>query len=272
MKRALLYLVLVFAGIFMVSWVLYPTGSPGGKTGSPGDGSNCTECHAGVAQQATGWITSNIPVTGYIPGQNYTLTAVGTHTGVARFGFEVTSEDAANAKKGTITITDAAQTQLVNAGKAITHTFDGTTPSGDSKSWSFDWIAPASGSGIITFYGAFNAANGNGNTTGDVIYLSTYSVSEASTGITNNIADLADIKTFPNPFTDFLDITFGSLEEPVRRIRISSQDGKMVWARDIQNGTMDKYHIDASSFSKGVYFVTIILSDKEQAVYKVVKN
>jgi len=106
---SLLYTLIIIGGMVMASYVLYPTGSPGGKTGSQGDGSaNCTECHSGVAQQASGWITSTIPVSGYMPGQTYTITATGTHAGVAKFGFEVTAEDASAAKKGTIIVTDAA--------------------------------------------------------------------------------------------------------------------------------------------------------------------
>jgi len=271
--RSLLYTLLVTGGMLMASYVLYPTGSPGGKTGSPGDGfANCTECHSGNPQQASGWITSNIPAAGYMPGQTYTITATGTHTGVAKFGFEVTAEDASAAKKGTIIITDAVQTQTANSNKSITHTVDGTALSGDSKSWSFDWTAPSTGTGTVTFYGAFNAANGNGNNTGDVIYITSRSYLEFATGIGDDNDKLADINIFPNPFTDQLNIASGNLEEPVKSIRISGLDGKSVWSADIKNGNQGKHHIDASGFSKGIYFVSVIFSDNRLAAYKVVKN
>ena len=271
--RSLLYTLLVIGGMSMASYVLYPTGSPGGKTGSPGDGSaNCTGCHSGIAQQASGWITSNIPAAGYMPGQTYTITATGTHTGVAKFGFEVTAEDASAAKKGTIIVTDEAQTQTANANKSITHTVNGTSPAGDSKSWSFDWTAPSTGTGTVTFYGAFNAANGDGNNTGDVIYITSRPYLEFSTGIGDDNDKLADINIFPNPFTNQLNIASGNLEEPVKSIRISGLDGKSVWSADVKNGNQHKHHIDASGFSKGIYFVSVIFSDNRQAVYKVVKN
>ena len=58
----------------------FSTGSPGGKTGSPTDGVNCTQCHyAGSGSGAT--ITSNIPSTGYVPGTTYTITANIAQTG-----------------------------------------------------------------------------------------------------------------------------------------------------------------------------------------------
>ncbi len=151
----------------------YSSGSPGGRTGSPGDGGNtCTQCHGGTATNMMGWITSNVPASGYVPGQTYTFTATGTHSGVQLFGFELTVETANGTKIGTLIITDPDRTQLTNGGDAVTHTSDGTGPSGNSNSWSVNWTAPASAQGQIGIYAAFNAANGNGNTSGDVIYKS----------------------------------------------------------------------------------------------------
>ena len=57
----------LFSIIICLAILFYPkpsnsngTGSPGGKTGSPTDGVNCTQCHyAGSGTGAT--ITSNIP-------------------------------------------------------------------------------------------------------------------------------------------------------------------------------------------------------------------
>lgn len=158
----------------------YHTGSPGGKTNSPGDGfANCTQCHSGFAlQEQTGWITSNIPANGYVPGETYTITATGTDAAAVRFGFELTAEDSGNNKTGTFTILDAARTQFTNNNTAVTHTSNGITPAGGSNSWQATWVAPESGTGEVTFYAAFNAANGNGNSSGDQIYASTLQVNE----------------------------------------------------------------------------------------------
>jgi PKD repeat protein len=175
--------ILIGAGmlVFLTSNILYHTGSPGGKTGSPGDGNaTCTQCHTGTPVTVTGWITSNIPASGYVPGQTYTITATATHTGAVLFGFEMTAENASNNKTGTFIITNATQTQLVNNNKSVTHTQNGTTPSGNSKSWSVNWTAPAAGTGNVTFYGAFNAANGNGGSSGDVIYKTSTLVPEGN--------------------------------------------------------------------------------------------
>ncbi len=154
------------------------TGSPGGKTNSPGDLANCSQCHyAGVGTGAT--ITTNIPSTGYVPGNIYTITTNVNQSGINKFGFEITAEESASfAKTGTFLVTNSAETQFANNNTAITHKVGGTSGS-NSKSWSMDWLAPGSGTGDVTFYGSYIAANGNGNNTGDTYHSSTLSISEA---------------------------------------------------------------------------------------------
>lgn len=209
MKKGLLSFI-IGAGIliFLTANVLYHSGSPGGKTGSPGDGdATCTQCHTGTANTVTGWITSNIPGSGYIAGQTYTITASGTHSGVVYFGFELTAENTSNQKTGTFIITDPSQTKLVNNGKAVTHTQNGTNPSGNSKSWSMNWTAPGAGTGNVTFYAAFNAANGNGGTSGDVIYKSSLAVSEGSVLDADFVGNPTTV--CPGGTVQFTDLTIG---------------------------------------------------------------
>jgi len=168
-------LIPVIAGWFI--FTSNSTGSPGGKTGSPGDNSvRCTQCHSSSVTNSQGWITHDIPASGYTPGTTYTITATGTHNGVVKFGFELTAENSSNVKTGTFIITNSTQTKLVNDNNAVTHTAQGTTPSGNTKSWSVNWTAPPASAGTVKFYAAFNAANGNGGTSGDKIYLSNTSV------------------------------------------------------------------------------------------------
>lgn len=167
--------IILVLGIYLIWFFLNSNsaGSPGGKTGSPGDGSvKCTQCHVVTATTVQNWITHNIPITGYIPGNTYTITATGTHTGVVKFGFELTAEDAANVKTGSFTLINTGQTRFTNNNKAVTHTLQGTLPSGNSKTWSMNWTAPPGNAGNIRFFAAFNAANGTGTTSGDKIYLS----------------------------------------------------------------------------------------------------
>ncbi|MBK5285973.1 MAG: T9SS type A sorting domain-containing protein [Bacteroidia bacterium] len=160
----------------------HASGAPEGMTGSPGDGwSTCTNCHPGpTAESQSGWITSNIPSAGYLPGATYTITATATRANHTIFGFEVSPQDISGNVLGTLIVTNSAQTQFVGFNNYITHTSGGINGSGGSKSWTFDWTAPVSGTGDVTFYGAFNVANGNNNHIGDTIYTSTLLVPECS--------------------------------------------------------------------------------------------
>jgi len=166
----------------------YGTGSPGGKTNSPLDGGSCTQCHyAGLGTGAT--ITTNIPPSGYIASQVYTITANINQSGINKFGFEISAEEAnfGSAKTGSFMVTNSSQTKFVNNNEAITHKSGGTSGF-NSKSWSMDWEAPSSGTGSVTFYGAFLGANGDGSNSGDTYHSATFTVNEGLINSTNNIS------------------------------------------------------------------------------------
>ncbi len=168
-KTFLLLAIVVIAVLGLTSFeTLYPTGAPAGYTGSPGDGQNCTSCHGGTATSSTGWITSNIPASGYVPGTTYQITATNSLTGSGKFGFEVSPQNASGTLLGTLAA--GTNSQLVGGGKYVTH----TNASPSISTWTFNWTAPAAGTGNVTFYGAF-ARNKPGPVT-----LSQLVVSEAA--------------------------------------------------------------------------------------------
>jgi hypothetical protein len=154
------------------------SGAPAMRTGSPGDGASCKSCHAGpAAATQAGLITSNIPVDGYSAGQTYTITATISRAGHNEFGFEISPQNVAGAQLGTLIVTNTTEMQLVGSGKYITHKTAGVSGTG-SRTWMFNWTAPAAGTGDVTFYGAFNITNNMNNSGGDTIVLSTLTVAE----------------------------------------------------------------------------------------------
>lgn len=206
------------------------SGAPSGNTGSPGDGATCTSCHTGssAATQA-GLITSTVPLTGYVPGQTYTITGTITASGKTKFGFQVSPQNAAGIQKGTMTVTNSANTQLVGSGKYMTHKFAGTAFSSGTATWSFDWTAPAAGTGDVTFYGSFNATNSNSSTAGDVITLSSLMVSEdPSTGISAQREPSVAISVYPNPFVENIFIKNSASETAAMDVSIIDISGKVV--------------------------------------------
>jgi hypothetical protein len=230
----------------------FPGGSPGGQTNSPTDGSNCTTCHSGTlnAGNGTTGITSNIPAEGYVPGQTYTITGSIGQVSINKFGFEITAERTSdNAKTGTIILTDATRTAFTNSNTSVTHTEAGNSPlTTNATTWSFDWTAPESGTGGVTFYGAFNSVNGSGPNE-DQIYAKTLPVSEdILTTITENV-DQNVFNIYPNPVKNSFQI---ASDKPVQSVRVYNLQGKQVSSLARGATKVNVEHLPA-----GVYFVNV---------------
>jgi hypothetical protein len=246
MKRFYQFLPLLILPLAFI--FLAPSGgSPGGKSGSPGDnGNNCTQCHSGTPLNATDWITSDIPGNGYVGGETYIITASGEHPGVGKFGFELTAEDQSGNKVGTFTVINASETQITGNNTAVTHTSGGTAPSGDSKTWEVEWTAPEDIPGDVTFYAALNAANANGGTSGDVIYLTEKTYGPDVTGIGDVVAE-SDF--YPNPTTGI--VNFNVADGFGGDVKIYNQAGQLIERFNAaSNG-----QVDLTSQAKGLYFV-----------------
>jgi hypothetical protein len=173
MKTSRFLLALPVAAVLLLisSSVMYPSGAPAAKTGSPGDGANCSECHGSSATTTTGLITSNIPADGYVAGQTYQITATNSMTGSGKYGFEVSPQNATGTQLGTLVA--GTGSKLVGGTKYVTQSSANST----THVWTFGWVAPVAGTGAVTFYGAF-ARNYTGATT-----LSTLTVQEAAVSL-----------------------------------------------------------------------------------------
>lgn len=157
------------------------TGAPAGNTNAPGDG-NCTSCHLGtLVTSGTVWnnlqITHNIPVNGYTPGGSYTITVAHAVSGINKWGFQFVALNGSFTQAGTLSAGTGSQSILSGGKTYLTHNSAGTAGSG-SKSWSFTWVAPSAGAGVVSFYAIVNAANGDLNNTGDQIFSRSLSVPE----------------------------------------------------------------------------------------------
>jgi len=240
----------------------YSSGSPGGKTGSIGDnGNTCTDCHVATPQPQTDWITTDIPGVGFMPGETYTITATGIHEAVVMFGFELTAEDETGEKVGVFNITDVDRTKLANANKSVTHTSVGTTPTGDSNTWTMEWTAPNPAPEVVLFNAAFNAANGNGGTTGDVIYTTELSVSQQHVGLSDDIL-AQEINIYPNPADEFVNI-----DSPLgSAITIFDMSGRIV--DNIEN-TNSEIKINLNTYNSGLYTI-LITNDGSVATKKLI--
>jgi len=235
------------------------SGAPSARTGSPGDMSkNCTTCHTGTAQNAPGIISSNVPPAGYVPGNTYIISALVTDASRNRFGFEISPQNAAGNKLGVITITDFTRTKLIGSGKYITHTAAGTSGTG-SNSWSFNWTAPPTGTGDVTFYGAFNFSNHNNASSGDVIKLDQLTIHEdLTTSIFPPGFEQQQLGIFPNPVSTIATV---ELPENVKSIQVYDVSGALV--RLFENfQTTDRFEMDVTTFRSGTYYVSFATGEK----------
>lgn len=255
----LVYFITIIVTIIILS---YPTisnsntsGSVGAKTGSPSDGSSCTQCHySATGSGAT--ITSNIPTDGYIPGNVYTINVSITESGKNKFGFEITSEENnfGSAKTGTFIVTNNTETKLVNNDNAITHTASGTTGSNNTKDWSFDWQAPGfpSSTGSVIFYAAFIGANGDGGNSGDTYHTANLTINETTATYTTNMINKRNF--IFNPISKQIESINNN------ELFIYNTEGKLI----LQS---KKKQTSLSKLIKGIYIIKAGRDSQKIAIY-----
>jgi len=218
------------------------SGSPPGYTNSPGDGLNCSHCMGGTPVAVTGWITSNIPVTGYVTGSTYTISV--TATGSGNKGFEVSPQDNSGTLIGTLIA--GTGNKLVGGGKYVTHS---SAQTGNPVTWNFQWTAPLSGAGSVTFYGSIAVGKPNTKTT-------TMTVSQSTVGIAAQEKPV--MKIYPNPARDLVSVIF--LLDAPQPVRI-----ELVNAQGIRIRVLLEESLSAGEFKRnftlnqhpGIYFIRL---------------
>jgi hypothetical protein len=258
MKKQLL-LILSFTIIFIVLLAdINTTGAnsaspPVARAGAPMDNSGLTcaasGCHSGTAvTQTTGVIINDIPVSGFIGGTTYNFSV--TMSGSSAYGFELTPQ--------TATSNVGLGTWIAGVGSNISTKYirQSAKGTGTSKTWTFKWTAPATAT-TVTFYGAFNYANNNGSTTGDVIKTSSITVMANTTGVEELASEKTVVSVFPNPTTEALHI---ASVEAFTSGGIYTLDGKLVKVMAEQE-LLEKT-ISVNDLEKGMYFIRLISKNK----------
>ena len=219
-----------------------PNGAPGARTGSPGDGGGTcftSGCHTGAPSEASNIITTNVPTEGYTPNTAYTVTV--TLTGTGNKGFQVSPQSQSGALLGSI----AAGTGNWVIGKFVTH----STPKNTATAvWTFQWTAPAKGTGDVNFYGAFAITR---NTTKTQVLKVT---EKLGTGIQES--DLFSINVFPNPVSNQLNLLFNNNTKNAV-IDLLDLNGKEILHKELNNNTAENA-IDVSNVEEGNYIVKIL--------------
>lgn len=186
MKQSVRVSMSLGAGLIVASLALIANGSgaPEGLSGAPGE-SNCTECHLGTVNSGSGRVRIEaVNATAYTPGQTLRIRVIVEDSAASRFGFQLSVRPESNPRisAGKLAAVNNS-TQILPGGTQewATHTLAGSRVTSPAT-FELDWTAPASDAGPVVFYAAGNAANGNGQNTGDRIYTTSLKLSAATAG------------------------------------------------------------------------------------------
>lgn len=172
-------MILAVAGLSISVLTGSSSGFMGNNTGMPGTGT-CANCHGPL--NSGGISLTGFPAN-YSPGTTYTITVSINQASNAN-GFQGVIIDGSNNSSGSFTSGAGSQTTNMGGNQLIVHTAPNTT-----GSWTFDWTAPATAAGTLTFYLVGNAANGNNiSDPGDIIYSANFT-SQPAAVVTASVTD-----------------------------------------------------------------------------------
>ena len=187
-------LVATFAGVTFSAVLIfaYASGPDPRHTGAPGDNAQAcatSGCHTGTALNGGG---GNVVVNfqngqTYTPGAQQTLTIVITDSRARVYGFQMTARLESNLSNGQAGDFTAGAQQIVLCDNGSLKGSRGCPSNAPvefiehsspfrTNTISVQWTAPSTNVGNVHIYVAANAANGDGNSTGDHIYTANYTL------------------------------------------------------------------------------------------------
>lgn len=255
----------------------YNTKAPGEKTCSGGEGTSL--CHGGGIPDNAGPGTPSITFSGgsvYVPGQTYTVTITITHPLAGCFGFQIVSlDDNTNMFTGSITLLDTAKTRMQQPtwGSAqdriyVMHRIAGTTPTTPGQGqWSYQWTAPSTNVGNISFYSCNVAGNNNAlNDSGDETYWKKITISPSAVGIDHSNPQAFELSVFPNPVNESINLSYTLQEPGLIEADLLDMHGRVV--QSLLKAKAESFFYNekvrlAGDVADGVYLVRTRINGKE---------
>ena len=246
------YLILIFSVIYANS-----SGPPSGYANNAPNYSNCTICHSGNVNSGNGSISFLGLPQFYSPGETYSIQVVVSGENSRGYGFQaiaMSNDDVA----GSIS--------LNSSNTEINGSYVQQSTRTDNGSWVFDWVAPSSDFGEITFSGSGLATGGNSGTGGDHVFVTSTSVSPQQVSTQNDEINMKFLlhQNYPNPFNPLTKLSYNLPQSNLVTITIYDMIGNVV------NNLLNEYQEigyksivwDATNNNKepvssGFYFYTI---------------
>lgn len=248
------------------------TGSP--VDGGVGSGGQCSACHSGGATTPSLTVTWS-PALGsgsqYTPNTTYTITVTPSGS-YPRYGMNCEiinslSTTVAPYPFGTFGAAITSNCQVYTAAQTngnpacVSH-----TSSSGTTAFSFQWTAPASGTGYL--FADVLGVNNTGNESGDKVSgVASVTLTPASgAGIDSRVENTVSMNVFPNPATDNVRLTYTLAERSNVVVKLVSINGEEV--ASLLNETQDRgpqaviTHIP-SGIAKGMYMVKLSVNGKQ---------
>lgn len=239
-----------------------------GRTGSPGE-TTCIFCHTTFPlNDGTGSVSISSPdLIGweYNCGQTYTINVTVARTADSLFGFDCECLDTSNQSVGNFTVTNTethigyATIQSVVRENMMHAMNGGVSPA--LHTFTFNWTAPATNIGDVTFWIAGNAANGNYAPSGDHIYSTSQNVTPViGTGMSVAMESNTGFAVFPNPSQGQLTLKFSGVAGEEINIQLISIEGKEIslLQHQIADGSAKIIRVKLPvDLQKGIYFVRL---------------
>ncbi len=244
-------------------------------TGAPSEGTCAnTGCHTAGSFSPSLSIKlfdGDNEVTKYDPGKTYTLKINNTPgSGTpASFGFQAVSLNGSNVQAGDWgTAPTGMKKKTISNRNYIEHGEPLT--SGDFE---VPWVAPAAGTGEVTFYSASIATNNNLQTTGDGMAKSSLAVAENTTSSTTELGnEIAKMEILPNPVSEVLNLQIASRTAGSHKLRIFDAAGNVVKMAptDLQIG-QNTATVPVGELAPGLYLVQLCGEGRHLAALQMVK-
>jgi hypothetical protein len=188
----------IIVGIVLVHQAItFPTRGFGDSTGAPNKNeiytayTSCrsSSCHVGRALNSSLGsvdIISDIPESGWLPNETYVLKCKISYPNRDVYGFQLMAwgdKDSASVGNFIKTSSDSAivtksilrnvSGKIIDTNEYATHNSKNILAANNtfSKEWTIRWKAPANRNQEVKFYATFLAANGNGGSSGDNVFM-----------------------------------------------------------------------------------------------------
>ncbi len=244
----------------------HSAGEAGGKTGAPGE-ATCIACHTGTAQN--GDTENNLtvldgvtPVTSYVPGTTYSVTLIKTSNPVKK-GFQSTVLSSANVMAGTFAgVAGSTGINSANSRFYANHTL--ASNSSTTTIWTWNWTAPATNVGDVTFYVASNSANGSSSSSGDIIYLSQHIIG-SPLGLVDQTANESNFTIGYSPEKNSAVFSFTTLSVGEMVLNLVDMNGRSVFHSELgtaQIGQNNQSIALPSDLKNGIYIANFFVNNK----------